>query len=437
MANNRTYTPNRFRRPPVSHAGRSFGTDRLFTESNTLHFPKSCSGDPLPVAAALHGMIIKSGYSDIVLDFSEVEFFSPSFMLPLVTLCRDYRSSKIDFEIKLPRMAKSLNLLVNSNWGFLILPEKFSDRSEANQRHLSALQFKTADDHFAAVDKSMNLILQTAAGLKRDMLKALEWALNEVSDNVLNHSESKVGGILQVITFPIRHRVDFYVVDSGVTIPASLRSARFVSTDEEALGLAITEGVTRNSETNQGNGLYGTSRIAEMSGGEFEILSGNAHLTFARKQLRTSHHTIPFKGTFVKASIDYSHEKLLEKALIFNGKPHTPANDFVDRVYSNDNAASVFVVKKELHSFGSREAGRAGRIKITNLMEGNARPVICDFSGISLISSSFADEVFGKLFVELGPLAFSRLCQFQNVDSTVRGLIDRAVLLRIKQTVQG
>jgi hypothetical protein len=103
-------------------------------------------------------------------------------------------------------------------------------------------------------------------------------------------------------------------------------------------------------------------------------------------------------------------------------------------MYAGDDGVSIFVVKKELLSFGSREAGRAGRTKIANLMEGNSRSVICDFEGINLISSSFADEVFGRLFVELGPLAFSRLCQFKNVDSTVRGLIDRAVLMRIKQT---
>jgi hypothetical protein len=35
-----------------------------------------------------------------------------------------------------------------------------------------------------------------------------------------------------------------------------------------------------------------------------------------------------------------------------------------------------------------------------------------DFTGIPLISSSFADGVFGKLFLELGALDFMRRCSF-------------------------
>lgn len=408
--------------------------DKVGADGNTVNFPRRCPEDPLVVAAILHNLIVRQGYSDIILDLSRVEWISASFMLPLVTLCRDYRSMKVDFSINMPQSAKASNLIVNSNWAHLILPERFPDRSDANQRNVSALQFLTPEEHFAAVDKSMGLILQTAAGLTRDMLKALEWSLNEVSDNVLNHAESKVGGILQVMTYPQRHRVDFYVADAGVTIPASLRGARpDIGTDEDALGAAIMEGVTRNSQTNQGNGLYGTFKVCEVSGGEFGILSGNSSLIYRDRTLSASHHAIPFKGTFVRASIDYSYDKLLEKALIFGGKPHNPSTDYVERIYQSDGDVSTFVVRNELKSFGSREAGKAGRTKLVNLMEGNSKPVICDFEGVNLISSSFADEVFGRLFVELGPLAFSRLCQFKNVDSTVRGLIDRAVMMRIRQ----
>jgi hypothetical protein len=72
------------------------------------------------------------------------------------------------------------------------------------------------------------------------------------------------------------------------------------------------------------------------------------------------------------------------------------------------------------------------RTKIENLMENGTAVVCFDFEGIRLISSSFADEVFGKLFVALGPLAFGRLCQFRNIDSTVRGLIDRAIAQRMR-----
>lgn len=408
--------------------------EKVRSDQNTLFFPRHTTDDPLSAAAALHSLVHKLGYNDVILDFSNVEYMSPSYMIPLVTLCRAYRSEKVDFDIRMPRASKAASLMINSNWAHLVLPERFPDRSNANQRHLSALQFRSAEEHFTAVDRSMNLILQTAAGLNRDMLKALEWSLNEVSDNVLNHSESKVGGILQVITFPVRHRVEFYVADAGITIPTSLRSGRLdIGTDEEALRLAIAEGVTRNNQTNQGNGLFGAFKSCEVSGGEFGILSGHCTLLYSDKKLKIENHPIPFSGTFVRAAIDYSYEKLLEDALIFGGKPHTPANDYIERVYQADGEIVHFVVRTELQSFGSREAGKAGRIKLVNLMQNKSQSVMCDFDGVNLISSSFADEVFGRLFVDLGPLAFSRLCQFKNVDATVRALIDRAVMMRVRQ----
>jgi hypothetical protein len=418
----------------VSHTFGFAQVERIRSEANRIIIPARTSEDPLSIAAALHSIVHKSGYSDVVLDFSNTTFISPMFMLPVVALCRQYRVENVSFSINMPRAAKAQNLLINCNWAHLILPERFPDRSTANQRNLSALQFFTADEHFKAVDRSMNLIMQTAAGLNRSMLKALEWSLNEVTDNVINHAESKVGGIMQVMTFPMKERVEFYVVDAGITIPTSLRSGRSdITNDEEALRLAIAEGVTRNKQTNQGNGLFGTFRSCEVSGGDFSILSGNSSLSFSDGRLAVAHNPIPFKGTFVRASINYGYSKLLEEAFIFGGKAHIPKNDYIERVYETSDNESVFIVKNELQSFGSREAGRAGRIKLENIIRQTDQTVVCDFDGVNLISSSFADEVFGKLFSSLGPINFANLCKFKNIDSTVRGLIDRAIILRVRQ----
>jgi hypothetical protein len=53
-----------------------------------------------------------------------------------------------------------------------------------------------------------------------------------------------------------------------------------------------------------------------------------------------------------------------------------------------------------------------------------------DFKDVFVISSSFADEVFGKLFVEYGPLRYMRRVAVTNVEPAVEGLIDRAITLR-------
>jgi hypothetical protein len=404
------------------------------SESNHLYFSGPTGDDVLPVVAALHNLVHKQGYVDVTPDFSKATYLDPKFMLPLVTTARLYRMEKVDFELVEPDDAQSARMLQNTNWAHLIWPEKYDARDDRNQMHLSAIQYSNANDQFAAVDRSIDVILKSVGGLDRGRLKALEWSLNEITDNVLNHAESPMGGLVQVVTFPKKHLVEFYVCDGGIGIPQTLRYGRPQLTDDvSALRQAIEEGVTRNPNTNQGNGLFGTFKCCEVSGGEFDIISGYAGLRHRPGQLHTSRNAIPLKGTFVRASINYGFEQLLEKALIFKGRQHNPGGDYIERIYQNSADEIRFRVNNELSTFGSREAGKLARNKIENLMDRGRASIIFDFSDIHLISSSFADEVFGKMFIDLGPIKFGQLCRFENVDSTVQNLIDRAIAQRMRQ----
>jgi hypothetical protein len=88
-------------------------------------------------------------------------------------------------------------------------------------------------------------------------------------------------------------------------------------------------------------------------------------------------------------------------------------------------------MKEEASSFGSRKAAEPINIKFKNIVKvcGNCK-VFIDFEDVAVISSSFADEVFGKLFAEMGPLAFMQKFEFLNTSDTVRSLIDRSIILR-------
>lgn len=404
------------------------------SESNKLIFTGETGHDVLPATAALYSLINKLGYQDVELDFSASTFLSPRFMLPLATMARAYRQQKVDFEIRFPDDGKAANLLSNANWANIICPEKHDRRDGLNQLHLSATQYFDAEEHYKAVDKSIAIILQSVNGLDRSRLTALEWSLNEITDNVLNHAESPVGGIFQVVTFPKRQRIEFYVCDAGLGIPKTLRRDRpEYSNDVSAVRAAVEEGVTRNKKTNQGNGLFGTFKCCEVSGGEFDILSGMVSLQHRPGQIRATRNAIPYGGTFVRACIDYSFERLLEKALIFKGNPHSPGFDFVERMYQTESDDIRFSVAKELDAFGSREVGRLARTKIENLMNNRTQAIEFDFADVHIISSSFADEVFGKLFADLGALKFGQLCKFRNIDTTVQKLVDRAIEQRLKQ----
>jgi hypothetical protein len=73
------------------------------------------------------------------------------------------------------------------------------------------------------------------------------------------------------------------------------------------------------------------------------------------------------------------------------------------------------------------------RQKLKNLIRiCGGKKIVVDFSDVAIVSSSFADEVFGKLFVELGPLEFMKAVEFRKVDSTIQGLINRSIEQRAK-----
>lgn len=133
--------------------------------------------------------------------------------------------------------------------------------------------------------------------------------------------------------------------------------------------------------------------------------------------------------------IDCDQPDLIERAFIFNGKAHIPAYDYVERVHENPSQDITVKAAEICPTFGSRESGREARNYINNMLgslEGSLLSI--DFTGISIISSSFADEVFAKLFVDIGAMKFMRLIRVVNANSTIEALIDRAISLRSKQS---
>jgi hypothetical protein len=269
----------------------------------------------------------------------------------------------------------------------------------------------------------------------RSAFAAVEWALNEISDNVLNHSRSSIGGLLQLAVFDnSRQKVEFTVSDAGAGVPTTLREAKpEILTDVDALLQAVKSGVTRDPRDFQGNGLYGTLEICRVGGGKFSLNSGNAALICNKDGVIARNEAIPFTGTTIDAHIDFSEPNLLERALAIDGKIHTPV-DYIELQYEQDGLTQIpFKLEEHAFSYRSRPAGRPVKTKLANIVHScPGQSIIVDFGGITVVSSSFADEVFGKLFVELGPMRFMQSIKLVNVTPTVQALIDRAITQRMQ-----
>ncbi len=263
--------------------------------------------------------------------------------------------------------------------------------------------------------------------------------MNEITDNVLTHADSPLGGVLQVNTFENSRKIAVGVADSGRGILKSLReSHRELANDADAIYKALEAGVTRHSDIGQGNGMAGALRIATMSGGSIEITSGRAQVVY-RDGESTPYRRGPkqtFHGTFVYFDIDLDTRFDLSEALDFGSGGHRPV-DVVEAIYETDDGSALTMRLQDEHvGFGSRMAGKQIRTKGLNLLNAEPdKPLLLDWTDVPLVSSSFADELVGKLFAELGPLVFSARVRNIGMRPVVHGLIDKAIMQRAGQTV--
>lgn len=409
---------------------------RIYRNGNRLIFEgQFLLSDLLRPLVGLHQAVQDAGYSDLVIDFSRC---TAAFAGPMLALCAQImrlRAARVDTELILPADDKLARLFRNANWAHFIEPRNYPPSEFRGHTQVPATHFNNADEQQRAVNKIINAILGAIPDLDRRELSALEWSVNEVTDNVLNHAQSPIGGLVQVSTFQrLRKRVEYIVADAGIGIPTTLRSTHpLLSSDAAALEQAIREGVTRDKSVGQGNGLFGSYQICSHSNGFFQLESGYGKLMFTdRDGLRIGTERVPYEGTLVAAQIDFSVPRLLEEALSFGGKVYQ-RTDYVELRYEQHGSEDlVFKVAEESPSFGSRVAGAPIRKKLLNLAHMcPGRKIVLDFNDVPLVSSSFADEVVGKLFAELGPLTFMQRFEMKNIEHTVRQLVDRAIAQRM------
>ena len=382
---------------------------------------------------------IERGYEDFVLDFAACERAYLWGMLPVLADVDRLRREHASFEVVLPKDESCRRLFQNTNWAHYLDPARHQKVHSdlvytGHGRHVPAHRFTDGTTQKALVDASLDVLIKNLR-LDRISFRALEWSLNEITDNVLNHAESRDGGLVQVNTFSQEGlRVEIGVADSGQGVLKSLQQGHsHLRTDEDALHEAMKPGTTRDPQVGQGNGVWGTMSIAKASGGSFEIISGSAELKVSQDDVRPYRRSprLRFHGTFVRADFRLDSGATFEDVL---GVPGSRP-DLIEIAYETDDGDALLLrLDRESSGFGTRWAGRELRTKCRNLLDAApGKPLLLDWEGIALVSSSFADELMGKLFVELTPLVFAARVRSKGMEPLVRGLVDKAILQRAAQ----
>ncbi len=386
-------------------------------------------GDMRRFCAALYAAIRDKQYSDVILDFSRCHTVYQSVMLPLTAQIVHYRTTGVDFSLIAPYSDQLDRLFHHTNWAHYIQPSQYPLNTRVD-RHLPAIQFDSEDiTHETGILERVMTLLLSHMRVERSTLSAVEWSLGEILDNVITHSQSDVGGFVQATAYQASNEIEFIVADAGIGIPQSMQ----ILDHCVALQRAIGEGVTRDQTIGAGNGLYGSYRVAYFSKGSFSIDSGRGLLYVSPSSdgVQIEKQRIPYAGTSVKCRIGLGDRTLLNRALRFKNTPHEPAYDFVERRFEEGDDVVIPVKKEAERFFGFRSGGAQFRKIVENLLRSRDR-IVLDFEGVAVFSSSFADEVFGRLFVDMGPRNFMKRIDFRNADATIEGLVDRAIVQRTK-----
>jgi hypothetical protein len=325
----------------------------------------------------------EQGRTGFTLNFYDVQRAYPDAMLQLITQVDRFRRQRLSFDVLTPEKRRLNRLFLNANWAHLLAPSMFSGSDTPSDRHLPARRYASGEEQKRIVDDTLEILLK---------------AMRE------GHPR-------------LRRDVD-------------------------AIGEAIKQGVTRSPEHGQGNGLAGALRISTLSGGSFRVVSGCGELAARHppdspeyeQKVRGRPNRYALKGTCVTVELHTARGLDLDQALNFSGG-HA-GWDYIDAQYLGEHGEIRLPLAQETDGFGSRTAGRSMRIKALNLLRAeSAARLILDWEGVPSVSSSFADEFLGRLFVELGPTVFMQRIESVAIDPLVGKLIDRAILQRSAQSL--
>ncbi len=372
--------------------------------------------------------IYKRGYKSLKLDLSRVKGFYPNAVVPVAGILQYIQNEKlIDIELTNDCHISSTHILN---------PQRFNGDS---RYVLNRVWLFSTSEEVAKIVDAYIVELQKSAQFYKGVLNAIEWSLNEVLDNVIQHSKTGFGYVMGQLHATSKN-IAFTIFDSGQGIYNSMRDTEHhPRTTIDAITLAIQEEITRDKSIGQGNGLFGLHSIVKQGKGKLVITSGKGSYTYNNGYVRT-YDSLPYMslqtpGTIVDFQLNYANDMSLDRALVFRGKQYELINFHYEEL-EDDYGRIVYNVLEHSEGTGTRDAAIRVKNEILNILSEEQKPITLDFTGVAVISSSFADELIAKLFLNLGLFQFNNLLKIKGLDLSQQNILQRSVLQRIIEDVR-
>lgn len=302
------------------------------------------------------------------------------------------------------------------------------DARPAAGRYIPLQMISGGPEVLSVTNAICDLMLRRYDGA-RAFVPAVEWMSYEVADNIVLHAQTQSPGFVCAQYYEAGGRLEIAVVDLGRGLRASLSETRAVPDDTAALKLAVTRGVTRSSLVGQGNGLAGTLEIAKVNGGTLQLCSGEVMLQqVAEEQTFVAVPHMP--GTGIVLDLDTRRPVELTQTEIAGGGSWQDWNYLIAEGERLAERGGLRVLDECSHVAG-RPPALALRRKIEALLPDLEQPMVLDFDGITMASSSFLDELLGRLVEAHGPEVLGARIQLKNVPPLIQRLAENVIGQRL------
>lgn len=375
---------------------------------------------------------IQSGISENLTSFSvfvdKVTSAYPNVCVPMAGLLDYYREKGIKFSVEfLDENGYASNANIDSP---LLVPNNSITLRRASLD--DTWKFHDSEDIQNLVDAFVQQISELAV-CEPGVLEGLTWCLNEVMDNVIQHSGVKYGYAMGQIHQTSKH-IAFCIFDYGLGIYNSLKDTKHSPRHPlDAITLAVKEGITRDSSIGQGNGMWGLHNIVKSNSGSLAITSNGASYTLKGNELQTYSRLPVISNQVGCTTVDFQidFDKKISIADALGG--YTPLNLRTYRI-ENDDGELIYEIAEKASGTGTRQSGQRVRTDLINLHNESQTVIKIDFANVPVISSSFADELIGKLVSTYGFFGFNQVFRLDNMNQIVQSIVNRSVAQRMSQS---
>lgn len=291
------------------------------------------------------------------------------------------------------------------------------------------------ETHHKVIDSIIAEIRQTEE-MSGNVVQGLELALNEVTDNIIQHSssepcEDEAIGYVMVQYHRSSKRIAVAVFDYGQGIPSSLRRAKRGLTLQESLSMALQRGVTGGNGA--GNGLWMMSEIVSASVGQFSIASDHSRYSIIHHDREKAPYTrfssySPIKQGTTLIDFQLSSNREIDFNDALDG--YEPTDLWYENHLDDDLDCITFRVSDESKGARSRRSAKAFSNLVLNTIKGKPEKCVIDFTGAPNMSASYADELLLSFVEKMGFTSFISRIELAHLSQFNRAIVDSCMKVR-------